>query len=344
MLLRLWSWVASGWQPWFSFSAEQHIAPPPYWLSSPSASKELFARLMSFGDAVKGMETQRRAILRKLLGEDVTQADLDRTRIDNERTLSPGALALSFLPPEKQQAVERIGKDFQRRCLEEIGAGTFGQEKRQRFEELVADRESAVRAVLTPDEWTQYLLHISPVAQKLRQDSMYMTWTPEEFQQVFNARQKLDTELSGFVLTEAGNEAATRSALEEEIDRNLIAVLGPERCREYVMKTSVEYRGARAFTEAEQLPAETAGRLYGIQDQAVLESRSLIHDTGRESESSDRLSQLRSRAMQELERVLGPDLANAYVESRAGKWIDQLGDAPPGLRGDSALITIDEGE
>lgn len=230
---------------------------------------------------LRELEDERRALLTQLLGSGWDGGD----QISLPRPTRPGlnldGPLLGNLSPDVKQALQEIAA----RTQDRLQAYLEAQRKEGRpadpveLAKLRAQNREELARLLSPPELEEFLLRFSQNAAALRAELAQLRFfnlAPEEFRQLFRARDNYDLRLA--LLGDATDPATAqqRDALEQQRDLAVKLALGEKRYAEYVRLHDNAYR--EAYAQANQAGApEAAGTLFEIR-QVIAEEQQRIRE------------------------------------------------------------------
>ncbi len=224
--------------------------------------------------------------------------------------------SFSFLPPEKQVLLESIEAEFHRLSDErESGAGYVHPNLiSNNLESLEERRDDAIRAALTPEEYFEVQLRVSPLAQRLRDMTIGFEPTEEEFRRIFLVEQQVDD----VVNTGQGNNPDTWRT------GQLRDILGEERAEAFLKSQDPVFHDSYHFVRHHNLPPETADVIYEVHRKVERDLANLEAGDNRDSqERAEAAESIRFRAAKTVEPHLG-SLFSTF-ETSAGGWLRSNG-------------------
>lgn len=294
--------------------------PPPYWQTGEAwslgvdSNPELQAKL-------RELQNEQRALVKELLGVDF-RAEWSKFFDDDDNAVR----AYGFLPESKRGPLQEILSKYEE--LEEQiydrARGLMLDEDQAQLNDLERMRDAEIAQLLTPEEYKEYELRNSPVAEALREQLSGFEPTEEEFRKVFDLQKTFETQLAstGNLPDDEVRAEATeqmREALEGEIKK----VLGEQRFAEYQRAQDADYKTMVQFSERLQIPRESADRVYDIKTQAELQKERIEADPNMSDEQRQAaLNGLAANAHQQVQGILG-DNAGRYLPI-GGHWIQDL--------------------
>ncbi len=271
---------------------------------------------------------EKRALIKELLGVDL-DAELARQTGEPDRD----AFRYGFLSPEKQQQLIALRDKYRDQERAIFAEGGFSPENRAKLMALRAQQEAEIASILTPTEFEEYQLRNSWTARNMRENLVAFQPTEQEFREIFKLQKAFDDQ---FGLWRGGGDEAFREAREQAqqaLQEQLRALLGEARFQEYMLAQDPRYRDIYDFAQNNNLPADTARKIYEVRLAAETERQRLQNDPSLPPDQRQAaLASLASQTKQALGTLLGPDALNAYVQSE-GRWLNRLETGSSGRSG-----------
>jgi LysM repeat protein len=197
---------------------------------------------------------------------------------------------LGFLPPETQQAVQRVNALSQDR-LQAYLDNVSREGKSADPVELAKLRQQTrteLAGVLSPQQLEEFLLRYSQGAIDLRTELgqlHYFNATPEEFRAIFRATDALDQRIELLQGTDP-NTALSLANLRDQRESAIRAALGPKRYEEYRNLHDPAYRDAFAIAQGGGAP-ESARVIYQINQAVALQHDYILANTNLTAEQKN---------------------------------------------------------
>ncbi|MCS7090752.1 MAG: LysM peptidoglycan-binding domain-containing protein [Verrucomicrobiota bacterium] len=276
-----------------------------WWRAEPDPDKlaEAQAKLAA-------LETERRALLTRLLGPQWESAD----QVSLPRPAQPGLALdgplLGTLPQEIKERIQDLHRQYQERllALQQRAAAEHREISPAEQLRLQQQWEQELARLLTPAQWEEFLLRHSPTARALRQELADLRWlelTPDQFRAWFHARRRYEQGL--VTLAESGGPATALQLeqLQRSYEQALQVALGSQSYQVYKRLQDPEYREALAEARQTGRP-ELTDIFYAIrqalaEEQARLQTNSSLTTLQREIE----LRRLELEALKARAEVLG---------------------------------------
>ncbi|HYV27029.1 MAG TPA: hypothetical protein VFA77_05825 [Candidatus Eisenbacteria bacterium] len=199
-----------------------------------------FMALQLFQQKTQALQEERRALVTKLLGENVE--DKEQYELAG-RTPMTGPV-LGKLSPQTHNAVQEVCDRAMERHQAYIDSVTSGAKPLSQIElaRLREQTRNDLSQILNTDEMEEFLLRYSHNAHNLRFELRVFEPTPEEFRKVFRATDSLlhKTQL------DYGDEQALSLKQKEQVEQQRLAaikeLLTPERYQAFLQKRQTGYR------------------------------------------------------------------------------------------------------
>lgn len=271
------------------------------------------------------LEKERVALLTDLLGFDPQKRQREESGIPDYRDRQ-----VSFLPAEKREAVQRYLEEFQAKENDHYrrNRGLYDAQERAERKELQAEKERGLAAILSPEEFRQWELRSSQMASQLQSEITTMSLTQSQYETLFEARKK-----AGDAIYYWGDQTNDPQARErsEQAKRQLVAdikaSLGDDVAKEWELSRTPFYSELFRMAKAENLPADTARKVFGYKEQAeamakeVRAQRDLPRDL-----QQQKLAALRTETENAMKATLGDALYDRY-KPRA-YWLNNISYTP----------------
>jgi len=264
---------------------------------------------------------QKKQLVRDLLGVDLTE-ELAKYHMSNSRADLENMW--TFISSEKREIVRQI----QSRYTDAVAAlraqadpdGRLSPELIQQLRDLRVRTETELAQSMTPTEFEQYQLRMSPTATNVRLALSAFDPTEDEYKRIFPIRKEYDDKYSDLDRTDP-DQAKQRAEGVQIMDDKIQAVLSPERFADYRRNRDNDYRDAFQFVKLWELPKDTINTLYEAKkavDDRVREIRAdtSLNDTTRRAQ----LAQAQAQAQQTLKGALGDRAFQGYLRGR-GSWL-----------------------
>jgi len=254
-----------------------------WWRSEPDPAIVKLA-----AEKLVALDTERRALLTKLLGPDWEGGDLASLPRPTRTGVALDGPILGALTTESKQAVESISARAEERMqaylqqMHDAGKTPDPAEMAR----LRQQTRTELAAVLTPAQLEEYLLRYSQTSTDLRNNLgrlRFFNASPEEFRAIFRATDPLDQQIEMLGSATDPITTAQRNSLEQQRDAAIKLALGPDRYLQYQKLHDPLYQQAMA-TAIQNGDPSSADAIYGINlvaqnDQNAIQSNSNLTDS-----------------------------------------------------------------
>jgi len=233
-----------------------------------------------------------------------------------------------FLPESKRLEVTKIMTEQQSKMAESMKDGTPDTDAIMKMQKATED---ALRASLTPEEFTDYQLRFSMTANMLRQQIAGFDPSEEEFLEVFKIKEEFDREYSPITAqNETAAEQVKRSEAQTELNKQIRESLGTERYADFERAQDYGYQQLHQIAKKAELPPAVANDVYGMK-RAAENQASQIRSDGNLSEQqrSASLAAIRAETESAMQQSLGDNGWEQYNRPNNTWWLRNLApDAP----------------
>jgi hypothetical protein len=255
--------------------------------------------------------------LRELFGDDMAAYTADPTAEQRRR--------FGDLSPAKIDALQRIVDDYEEMMsqLRAAGAGVTLPADREKLRLLEQEKQADLARLLTPEERADYEMRNDPWIWRLRPAMTLMDASEDEFRAIFLAQKSFNDQMREMRPSEAQllrGSAEQASAPEMQVQRAIEAALGPQRYAEYSRAMNYEFQQLMQVTQRENIPQDTAVRVFGLRDGVAQESNRIYDDSSLSLDQ--KRAALQSLALQTRNQILsalGPTAGPEYVQS--ARWL-----------------------
>lgn len=271
---------------------------------------------------LRGLERERREVLREILG-DVPESEFEGRTEESARL----SRQISFLPAEKREAALAVLEKYQDAEAEilDVNRGVLDAEDELRLGRIRQEKSEELKEVLSPIEFRQYELRHSEISRYLASQLKAFAPSEEEFGIIFDARKAYEEEF-GPARTPGRHEGSEERRLAEQarVEEGLRARLGDDRYSEYVRAQDSAFQTLVDIQERYDLPRESILEVYHLKRDieqfasGLQSNQDLTHDDQRaflESALKD--------AEASISRCLGDRASAAYLH-RGAAWLQNL--------------------
>jgi hypothetical protein len=284
------------------------------------------------------LERERRALLRELLGIEVEARPEDLFGAVNFFETM-----LDFLPPEQRTKLMEVEQQFGLKQAKLLQGGVMDADDHKALRALQREKQAALRAVLTPEEYRGYELRMSETAMVMRGQLAGFDTTEQEFQQIFDRRKAFDEEFGALNFGGLeGEEMQRRSAAEEAMKADLKELMGEARYAEYERAQDHEWQFLNKIAERNGLPPEAAAAAYDMKREAEAAAALIRGDAALSDEQrSAALQAVNTETMRALAERLGEKAVESWRKSPGGYWMRNLapGSPAPPPAEDAVILT-----
>jgi len=221
----------------------------------------------------RALNQEKRALLTELLG----------SAPDDKPDLLAGAASqleamFDFLPAEKRSKVFDLMQDMQGKMQKSMKGGAPDTED---IRKAMKEAETAIAAVLSPEELLDYNLRFSMTANMMRMQLAGFEPTETEFLELFKKRKAYDDEygVAGMGASNLkGEEKEKQITAEKKLNDEIKAELGEERYQEYKRAQDYAFQSMYRVAERENLGKDAAVKAYKMKKTAEDEARKLRSD------------------------------------------------------------------
>jgi hypothetical protein len=259
---------------------------------------------------LRDLQVEKQGILRDLLGVTIPR---DILRTPNSRNYEGYEYALSQLPPEKREAVQRLQEDeFLNDDLNQTKYNGYGSAPEVQEYRALNDRIHAeFQKIMTPDEYDRYMMNSMPPGTEMARRIIGMEPTDEEMLKIWHLTDEQWREEGGVY----GRWHAERrtpdqiTAANEKLQAGLKEALGDDRYLDYQMAVSETGQQLRNLTTRYDLPRETLAEAFQLQSELDRFGRRAPADAAQVQRLSEQLQQ-----------TLGPDVFESWNAGRKLKY------------------------
>ena len=291
------------------------------------------AVLQAAADKLQALETERRALLTRLLGPD-----WERSAANGSPTAAAGISLsgplLGSLSAEAKQTV----LDIHTRAQQQMQAYMDAQAKAGKpadpaeLARLRQQTRGELAKVLTPEQLEEYLLRYSGTARNLRTELRGVSLTPDQFRTLFRARDAIDAQAQLYT----GDDPVSvqrRQELEQQREAALKQTLGPETYQLYQLNQDPLYRAAQATATQVGAPSDKVLPLYQLNQLSATERKRILDDdTLTDEEKAGALKIIQQDLGKSLQKLLGTEVYRVYQQRQATNQKAQTPPLPAGLK------------
>lgn len=302
--------------------ATEIVTPEQQWWRSTPDQQAVTAAMSQ----MHALETERRNLLNRLLGPKWESANSWEVAAFNSRLDGP---VLGTLTVEAKQSLRDLEMKFAQQRQEFVNRKQAAGEAVDPADlaRLQEENRRELAKVLSPAQMEEYLLRYSDVAQNLRREFQGFELTPDEFRNIFRARDSAEQQLP---LYAKGDDPATlkrREELESLRDDAAKQALGPDRFQMYKYSQDPIFRQAQTTAQQIGAPPEVVLPIYQINQAAEVERQRISNDTSMTSEQrASAMATTLTQQQESLRKILGRETYERYRQGQS---------APQGIFGTS---------
>jgi hypothetical protein len=265
---------------------------------------------------LKSLENDRHSLLSGLLGPEWASSYYPYPAPNGNPLDGP---LLGALSPQVKSAVHEIENRSQERrqnYLEEQQKDGKPPNPAE-LARLRQQSRAELAQVLEPDQLEEYLLRYSNNANALRTDMRGFEATPEEFRNLFRARDAIDQQLQA--LAGANDLASTqrRKELEQQRDTTIRDLVGADRFELYKLNQDPVFRDSRALVQQLGGASEKLLPLYEINHTTEAEQQRIRADaTLTPEERTDALHAVQASRENVLRKLFGEEAYERYLKEQ----------------------------
>ena len=294
-------------------ATEIMTAEQQWWRSQPDTNLAQAA-----AEKLRALEAERRALLTRLLGPYWEAPEVVNVLTNLPPSKSGVVLngpVLGALSAETKQAVQ----DISTRAAERAQAYYEAQRaegKPPDPAELARLRQQTrddLSRILTPQQVEEFLLRYSANAATLRNELRGFDVTPDEFRNLFRARDALDQQIQLFYSSDDPSSVQQRKQLEAQRDAAMKQALSPDRLELYQLSKDPGFQQAQATAQKYGTPPEAVLPLYRINQAVEQEQQRIRIDPNLTAEQRlEQLQAVRAEHEKSLLAILGEDGFKRY--------------------------------
>jgi hypothetical protein len=265
---------------------------------------------------LKALENERRSLLSRLLGAEWESSYYPYPAPTGNPLDGP---LLGALSPQEKNAVHEIeGRSQERRqayleAMQKDGKPPDPAE----LERLRQQTRTELAQVLGPEQLEEYLLRYSNNANALRTDMRGFDASPEEFRNLFRARDAIDQQLQSLAGATDPASLQRRKELEQERDTAIREILGTDRFQVYKLNQDPLFRDSRALVQQLGAEQEKLLPLYEINHTTEVEQQRIRNDaTLTPEERTEALHAIQASRENVLRKLFGAEAYERYLKEQ----------------------------
>jgi len=238
------------------------------------------------------------------------------------QVLNPFESMMDFLPDEKRTRVIKLMSDMQSKMMDASKDGS----DQEAMGKAMKDMETALKGVLTPQEYLDYQLRFSMTANMMRSQVAGFDPNEGEFMKVFQLRESFDSEFSPMTRgNESDDQRKSREAAEKKLKEDIKASLGPERYTDY--ERAQDWSFQQIYRAAKKADLDTAEAVKVYDMKKIVEQ-----ETSKVRNNKDLTPEQRNQALQGIQQqseasvkaVLGEKGWDQYNRGNNTYWLKNI--------------------
>ncbi len=230
---------------------------------------------------------------------------------------------LSFLSPEKRDALRKIVQDYDE-MLAKFGAdGVQLASDREKQKLLRAERDRDIAALLSPEELANYEMRTSATANTIRSRYGDAIQSEDDFRKIYALQKAYDDKFPPLNGRITPDMMSARAAAAQQLQDDLRATLGDDKYAALRRASDADVRAVDSLVSRLSLPANTTDTVLAARDTYASESQRISADTSLSpAQRRAQIAELGSRAKADVVRTLGAEGADAYAQR--SQWLNML--------------------
>jgi hypothetical protein len=274
------------------------------------------------------LNLEKHRLLYSLLG-----VDMERTRMERFGLPDLEAAKVPFLAPNRVREAQEIMSRFVEldKAVSYKYAEYDGEERGLEKEALLKERDAELLKVMSAGELLEYKLRVFRQAESLRHALEAFEPTEQEFRMLF----QLEEKHSAANLAFNRDDPAAQLRNDEEIARRRLEqrqLLGETRFQEYIRGQQSEYRDLNRLVQQNNLPKQTAAKVYDMQKAAENQIIKLRRDPTLSAQQQEQaVTRIRELTQKSVQGAVGDKVYELYKKTGGGYWLDGLGKPGSGV-------------
>lgn len=268
----------------------------------------------------RALNKEKRALLTELLG----------SAPDEKPDILAGMATLfDFLPAEKRSKAFELIQDRQSKMQKAMKSGAPDPEA---LRKAMKESETAMAALLTPEEMLDYNLRLSGTANLMSMQLASFEPSEQEFLDIFKMRKAYDDEytMGGMgSLNLQGEEKQKQKAAEQQLNDQIKALLGEERYQDYKRAQDSAFQAMYSVADRENLGKDAAAKAYDMKKIAEQQAWKIRQD---ESLTKDQrtaaLQGIRAETENSIRAVFGAKGYQSYQKQPGAYWLNNISPDP----------------
>lgn len=258
---------------------------------------------------------EKRVLLKELLGVEPKER-----LTDIFAGYHPMESMLDFLSTAKQSQVMEFNTKFQAK-MRRAFAGGDDADTAKASEQMRKEMEVELAGILTPQEFEEYQLRMSPTAMSMRSRLAEFDPTEQEFREIFKLQKQFDDDY-GELGRESSGQSLQYNTAQKENEARLKSILGGVRYAEYQRATDQAYKEMLRVAERSGLAKDAATKVYDLKSAAEAEASRLRKDESLSAEQRQAaLKTIRVETENSIRAVFGETGFQSYQKQAGAYWL-----------------------
>lgn len=233
-----------------------------------------------------------------------------------------------FLPEKKRRDLAQIEQDYGQ-LIGEVQRNEQGFETaadREKLRYLREEQQKDIVALLSPTEYQDYQMRESNTANQLRWQLSNFDASEDEYRKIFALQKTFDDQYNTGDNSQGPEFWQQRNKAQEALNAQIKDALGDDRYAAYQRSQNNDYRQLQAATARFNLPADTADRVYSLQDDAVAGGKQIAADSSlTTAQKKQALAALADTIRGQVRSNLGDEATDAFFANNGMSWLKSLG-------------------
>lgn len=278
------------------------------------------------GPELRKMQREQTDELKKLLGGNLN--DLFADTEENKALLRQ---QIGNVPPEKIDQLYAVAMAYNEKRAQIMAAAKNGallNADREKMVEIEKSMRDDLGKFFTPAEVSDFMLHGSESSYRLRAMLSPIQPSEVEYRTIFPVYQAFQEQFPSPASALSPEQAALRSAAEDQMNAQIKGLLGPDRAADFQQANNPAYAQLNRLVARLELPIAAATQVAAVQTD-IQERVAAVRDN-RELSSAQRTAQIAALAQEATTKVsttLGARGLEAYKQY-GGQWLQNLAPRP----------------
>jgi hypothetical protein len=298
----------------YAHRREQEIRPPELeWWKSDADSGVIATNAVK----LKALDAEKQALLDRLLGKGWELAGSPPEPVEQAGIRLTGPLLGNLNSTNKQRVYEIAGRAEQqmKQLLQNSQNGVVDPKQLLRIRQ---QSRAELAKALTPEQLQEFLLRYSDTAKKMREELHGVTLTPEEFRNLFRARDSIEGQLMQYSASADQQSLQMQQALQRQSEDLLRTTLGPDRYAAYRVGQDPLYRQAQTTIQQAGASAAALAPLYQINQATEAELARIRLDNSLTTEQkNEAMIEAQAEREKSLQQLLGGEAYQRLQDQQA---------------------------